>query len=159
MARRSLRKPGWDYSCTANYFITINLAFNSPRFATVSKEGLRLNELGELVKMRWESLTDNSPNIKIGEYIIMPDHIHGIIYFNEIESKIRTTDGLFGSQRKNLPSAMRGFKSGFTSFVRPTYPSFEWQTGYHDRILFTQYDLARTVKYIRNNSAKAVEKC
>jgi putative transposase len=158
MARKSLRKPGWDYSCTANYFITINLAFNSPKFGAVSKEGLRLNDLGELVKMKWESFPDNSPNIKLGEYIIMPNHIHGIIYFNEIESENRTTEGLFEAQRKNLPSAMRGFKSGFTSLVRPAYPSFEWQTGYHDRILFTQFELARTVKYIRNNSVKAVKR-
>jgi len=158
MSRKSLRKLGWDYSSTATYFITINLDFNSSKFGTVTKEGIQLNELGKLVKTKWESIPEHAPTIKLGEFVIMPDHIHGIIHFTASDDASRTTSAKFGSQRKNLPAAIRGFKSGFTSLVRPSFPSFAWQIGYHDRILFSQDEIVRGENYIRNNPQKAIDK-
>jgi putative transposase len=158
MPRKSLRKQGWDYSSTANYFITINLSFDSSRFGVVTKAGIQLSELGQLVKLNWEAIPGHAPNIKLGKFVIMPDHLRGIIYFTSTEDHNRSTLGEFGAQRKNLPGILRGFKSGFTSSVKSSFPRFAWQVGYHDRILFSQSEIFGVEDYIRNNPKKAIDK-
>jgi putative transposase len=78
--RKSIRLRGYDYSQPGWYFITICINDRTQRFfGDVTKGEMALNEIGEYVRQCWLDITNHFPNAKLDEYIIMPNHVHGII--------------------------------------------------------------------------------
>ena len=95
------------------------------------------------------------PNVALNEWVIMPNHIHGII--NIKESIVETHSsasarGLFGPQRMNLGSIVRGFKSSSTKQIHlEGFLSFGWQPNYYEHIIRDGADLDRIREYIIEN--------
>lgn len=77
--RRSIRLQGYDYSQEGLYFITICTYKKECHFGNVQNQEMILNPYGMIANTQWQLLHDRFPNIDIGPYIIMPNHIHGII--------------------------------------------------------------------------------
>ena len=77
--RRSIRLKGYDYSRTGAYFVTIVTQGRTCRFGDVSGEEMCLNDAGRMACRLWESLPLHFPGIEIDAFIVMPNHIHGII--------------------------------------------------------------------------------
>jgi putative transposase len=75
----STRYRGYDYSSPGKYFITICTKNKIPYFGNVENGKMILSELGIIAENFWREIPDHFPNIKLDEFIIMPDHIHGII--------------------------------------------------------------------------------
>ncbi|MBI5359982.1 MAG: hypothetical protein HZA48_05310 [Planctomycetes bacterium] len=82
--RRSIRLKGYDYSADGAYFVTICVNKMKCLLGNVTDKGMELNLAGEIAKKWWLELQCKFNGIKIGEYVIMPNHIHGIIIKNEI---------------------------------------------------------------------------
>lgn len=151
----SFRKRGWDYSRKASYLVTLVTKDWSPFFGSVGSDLIELNSLGKLAGHFWERIPGFHPYIELGSFIVMPEHIHGILHFRD------TTDGnsgTFGPQRKNLGSIIRGYKSAVTSQSRNLNPKFKWQRGYDDQILFHINDIYRAEKYILKNPSRRIKK-
>ena len=85
--RRSIRLKGYDYSQSGLYFITICVLNRHCLFGEIENDEMILNEYGKIAATEWINTESIRDNIRLHEYIIMPNHIHGII---EI---IRTGDG------------------------------------------------------------------
>ena len=81
--RRSIRLKGYNYALPGAYFVTIVTQGRLCVFGDVVEEKMRLNDSGAMAKTSWEALPRRFPTIEIDEFIIMPNHIHGIITVNE----------------------------------------------------------------------------
>jgi putative transposase len=78
--RRSIRLRGYDYSQVGGYYITIVSSGRECLFGEVVEGNIVLNRFGQIAKTQWERLPRRFHHIELGEFVVMPNHIHGIIY-------------------------------------------------------------------------------
>jgi len=78
--RRSIRLKGYDYSQTGSYFITICARDRESLFGGIEDGQLILNENGSVVNRWWLESTNQFKEIELGEFVVMPNHFHGIIH-------------------------------------------------------------------------------
>lgn len=83
--RRSIRLSHYDYGRAGAYFVTICVQDRVSLFGRIVGSDLYLNELGRLVSSEWRRTPVVRPNVELDEYVIMPNHLHGII--NILESR------------------------------------------------------------------------
>ncbi len=81
--RRSIRLDGYDYSQPCIYFITLCTYNRECLFGEILNGEMRLNEFGKMTQQCWLEIPNHFPQTQLDEYIIMPDHIHGIIVLND----------------------------------------------------------------------------
>ena len=81
--RRSLRLKGYDYTGAGAYFVTIVTQSRSCLFGEILGEEMRLNEAGEMIRTVWEALPRRFPGIEIEGFVVMPNHLHGIIAIHQ----------------------------------------------------------------------------
>jgi REP element-mobilizing transposase RayT len=99
--RRSIRLQGYDYSQAGAYFVTICAWQRGCLFGDVAAGEMRLNAVGKIVEWEWRRLGEGFPNVELGEFVVMPNHIHGIIFIHAAERATRheqnlTTNGIVG---------------------------------------------------------------
>lgn len=88
--RRSIGLKGYDYSRQGLYFITICCDKRRCLFGEITKGQMVLNEAGKFTNECWKEIPGHFPNAVLHEYIIMPNHVHGII-----ELVTDETDGVY----------------------------------------------------------------
>ncbi|MDR1257920.1 MAG: hypothetical protein LBK65_01380 [Tannerellaceae bacterium] len=170
----SARWQDWDYGASAAYFVTACAAHRERFFGEISNSEMSLSETGKTVQAEWLKTPALRPdmNIMLGEYVVMPNHFHGIIVIGENRYNTDGGDGdgdivetrciaslrqqqwqpnRFGYQSKNLASVMRGFKSAVTKFARMNRIPFAWQTRFHDRVIRNYDEHSRIAYYINGN--------
>jgi len=139
--KNSIRRPGWNYQCSAYYFITICCWNRASLFASYDKDELTLLPAGQICYGLWNSLPERTKDIELGAFVVMPDHFHAIL-------------GLFPESATNVGSEVRLFKSAVTREIRLQLNKPElkvWQRGYHDRILRNQTEYMQASEYIIKN--------
>ena len=153
----SARIPWFDYGSNAAYYITICIKYRKPYLGTIENGKMILSEIGKIVHGEWYKTPLIRPqlNLFMDDFVIMPDHIHGIIIINRdatpgvsINNKKRN---MFGAQYNNIPSIIRGIKSSVTIQSRKIDQKFSWQAGYYVHIIRSRKDYKRIAKYIRDN--------
>lgn len=77
--RRSIRLKGYDYSQARMYFITICTQDKLHLFGKITNDEMVLNDAGMMIEKWWNELKNKFPNIELDEFIVMPNHFHGII--------------------------------------------------------------------------------
>ena len=77
--RRSLRLWGYDYALAGAYFVTICLQGRDRLLGEIADEKLWLNDAGRMVAHWWAELTSKYPTVKTDAFVVMPDHVHGIV--------------------------------------------------------------------------------
>ena len=77
--RHSIRLPGYDYSQNGFYFLTICTRNRECLFGQIRNGMMFLSEIGEIVDLCWQEIPCHFPHVVVREYVIMPNHIHGII--------------------------------------------------------------------------------
>jgi REP element-mobilizing transposase RayT len=119
--RRSLRLPGYDYSQAGAYFITACTHNRVVLFGEVIDCNVRLNEMGTIVQQTWEDLPTHYHDIDLVAFIVMPNHVHGIIILADQSER-----------RHAIPEIMRGFKtfSARRFNERAGKDGVLWQRGY-----------------------------
>ena len=86
--RRSLRLKGYDYTRMGAYFVTIVTQGRLCLFGEIVGKEMRLNEAGEMVCRFWEALPQRFPTIEMDMFVVMPNHLHGIVV---IKNRATTT--------------------------------------------------------------------
>ncbi|WP_051205363.1 transposase [Salinimicrobium xinjiangense] len=89
-----MRKPGWDYSSNAAYFVTLCTKDRKNYFGKVGKGKMEKSEIGNLVHNFWEEIPGHFPFVELGEFVVMPNHFHGIIVINNNSRKPVETPNL-----------------------------------------------------------------
>jgi putative transposase len=171
--RRSLRLRGFDYGRPGVYFITIR-ARNDDGCALgrATTRGVELNAAGKIAKDCWLAIPKHFPGVQLDAFIVMPDHVHGILAIPE--GPHRRSVGAQHAAPLHLPmpspiadqprvapgslgAIVRSFKSATTKRInemRGTPGAPLWQRNYFDRIIRNRSELARVRWYIRINPAR-----
>ena len=77
--RRAMRLLGYDYTQPGAYFVTICVQHRKCLFGTITDGKMQLNEIGQIVIDCWNHIPQHFPSVELYEYVVMPNHIHGII--------------------------------------------------------------------------------
>lgn len=123
--RRSIRLPRYDYSSAGAYFVTLCTHERQCLFGEIVDGEMRLNDFGRIVTAEWIRSGELRAEIETGEYVVMPNHFHGIVMIddtvgaNGIRPVLHTSapNGRFRSPSKNIGSMVRGFKSAVTKQI------------------------------------------
>ena len=143
--RRSLRLPGYDYSQAGAYFITACTQNRVMLFGEVIDCDVRLNEMGAIVQQSWDDLPTHYRGIDLDAFIVMPNHVHGIIIVADQCERHHA-----------IPEVVRGFKTFSARRVneRAGKSGVLWQRGYYEHVIRNEKALDRIRAYIANNPAR-----
>jgi REP element-mobilizing transposase RayT len=167
------RLKGWDYGKNGYYFVTICTKDRIPYFGDVINGMVQLSEIGKIAFDELQKTPEirRDMNVTLGEFVIMPNHIHCIIIIGENKYNNNRRDAMhgvstintinntnntnkFGPQSKNLPSIIRGFKSAVTKRTKIINPDFSWQPNYYEHIIRDEKSFKTISEYIINNPLK-----
>ncbi|HEX6899104.1 MAG TPA: transposase [Thermoanaerobaculia bacterium] len=150
----SARLVSWDYRWAGGYYVTICTLGRVHWFGEVVDGEVLLSRIGEVIALEWLKIPRSHPRVILDEWIVMPDHLHGILIFRGMPERDS------GPLAQSLGSAMGQFKSKATKRIWGDLrqPEFDWQERFHDTILRDQEDLDRVRAYIRDNPRRWSER-
>jgi putative transposase len=165
--RRSIRLKGYDYASPGTYFITICTFDRKCIFGEISGRQMKMNAIGQLVMAEWMKTPSIRPNILLGEFVIMPNHLHGLVMISGGQKKPEKQygrDGKIGGRNGEMPRSpsgtigalVRGFKAAATRCFNEfcgTRGNPLWQRNYWEHIVRTEESLNKIRNYIRFNPA------
>jgi REP element-mobilizing transposase RayT len=155
----SARLKNWDYGSPGFYFVTICTKNREWFFGDIIAENvnatacLNPTPIGEIANQYWAEIPDHFPFVELDEYVVMPNHTHGILLINKPDYKVWNKNKL-GPQSENLGSVIRGYKAGVKTFATTNQIKFGWQPRFHDRVIRSEGELNRIRKYIIDNPLK-----
>ena len=147
LKRRSIRLSHWDYSNAGWHFVTKN-------------NKVELSEYGNIVEKFWISLIKRYEDISLDEYVIMPNHFHGILAINNYvgaihELPVRSEKKIH--RKMLLPKIIGFFKMNSAKEInssRHTQGRPFWHRNYYEHIIRNEKDLQRICEYIIENPYK-----
>jgi len=150
----SARWAVWDYGSNAAYFVTICIADRTHGFGQVVKDEMILTPLGQAAFDCWVAIPDHFPFVVLDGFVVMPNHVHGIIIIDKPDDSGGDRPNRFGPQSKNLASIVRGYKIGVTKYARQHDIGFKWQARYHDHVIRNVGEYERIREYIDENTQR-----
>ena len=125
--RRSIRLKEYDYSAAGAYFITISAYNREPIFGEIVNGEMRLNECGRIAASCWDEIAVHFPNVELDAFIVMPNHVHGIIVIvvdgRGTACRAPTTEQFGKPVANSLPTIIRSFKSAATKRINKYAPT------------------------------------
>lgn len=180
--RRMLRLPGYDYTLPGAYFVTLVTLGRNNLFGEVNREEVQLTIVGEITRACWKAVPCHFSRAGLDEFVIMPNHLHGILWIFDDENRDKPCVGArhavplqqtamdltnggralslerFGKPRSgSIPTILRSFKSAVTRQINEmlgTPGAPVWQRGYYEHVVRDEADLARIRAYITDNPAQ-----
>jgi putative transposase len=173
----SARLQMYDYTQTGCYFVTLCAHRHQCVFGKVQGEEIHLIEIGKIAQRCWEEIPRHFPCVDLDAFVVMPNHIHGIIVIKDtgrdVQLNVSTKDALANiipdvntesskkthasiSPRKgSLSIIIRTFKAAVTTLCRTNgYHNFKWQSRFYDHIIRDEKDLDNVRNYIIDNLLK-----
>ena len=161
--RQSIRLKGYDYSQEGAYLITICVHDRQCLFGDIIEGEMHLSRAGKIVADQWAQTASLRSNIHLDAFVIMPNHIHGIVVITESRNggvcqyaptmhpnepswakKEYTYSNQMQSPSRTIGALVRGFKSAVTKQVNILFgtPGNKlWQRNYWDRIIRNEKEL------------------
>ena len=170
--RNSIRLKGYDYSQEGGYYLTIVTYGRQVLFGAVVGGKMRVNAMGKIVQECWGEIPDHFPNVGVDDFVVMPNHVHGILFIHENNRAATYSIPLAGARTRrgtiyraptkteqfgkptagSLPTIVRTFKATVTRRAgRELSSSNIWQRNYYEHILRDQADYERVASYILDN--------
>jgi putative transposase len=172
--RRSIRLQGYDYSQPGMYFVTICTQGKELLFGEVAKGEMAVNKYGRMIWEEWYRSAEIRREVRLDEFMVMPNHLHGIVVITSAEAHgvgaigrheiIAIVVGAHGRaplqhrqlhrQPRSLGSFVAGFKSATTKRINdlrgtPGVPL--WQRNYYEHVIRNEEELHRIREYIQTN--------
>jgi putative transposase len=162
--RRSIRLQGYDYSQSGTYFVTICAKDRACLFGDIADGVMRLNDAGQIVQTTWDELPSHYPGVETDEFVVMPNHVHGIIVLTDRDvgaqfiAPLSNNQGAMNQGAMNraptLGAVVRGLKARVTAAVnglRRTPGAPVWQRNYYEHIIRNDESLDQIRRYITDN--------
>ena len=174
----SARLRGWDYSSEGSYFVTICTQDRDNLFGRVVKGNMELNQYGIIVNQCWFDLPNHYENIRLDAFVVMPNHVHGIIIIDnrinyvDVETGLKPVSTVIPTEtvvpndtiftnKTTKPMKHHGlfeFVRAFKTFsgrrineLRQSPGKTVWQPRFHDHIIRDIDEYYRIRQYIINN--------
>jgi REP element-mobilizing transposase RayT len=167
--RRSIRLKGYDYTSPGAYFVTLVTKDRQCLFGEVQVEEMYLNPFGVLVDNEWCRLGERFDKIVVDEWIVMPNHLHGILLIVNDMNLDKESDhpnvqsGQRSSSKEDtlLPGSMGAIVGAYKSTTTRLINGLKccpgakiWQRNYYEHIIRNEGEWEAIRKYIRNNPAE-----
>jgi len=172
--RRSVRLPGFDYSERHSYFVTICAQGKRPIFGRiVGSNEVSLSGIGRIVQACWKEIPSHFPNADLATFVVMPEHLHGILILRERVPEGRSEAKVPRRARRavplqkhlgdfaaptigSIPTIVGAFKSAVSKRVsgNRSKPNSIWQRGYYEHVIWNEDEFAKVCEYIRLNPAR-----
>jgi len=170
--RRSIRLKGYDYTSSGAYFVTMCTRDRACTLGDIVRGTVMLSNIGRIVAQSWVWLGDHHPYVDLDAWVIMPNHVHGIILI--LDDDIVPCDRRGGSRtaltaavttapttkRKPLGRLIGAFKTVSTkriNEIRHTPGDRFWQRNYWEHIIRDESSLAQIRQYVINDPARWVD--
>ncbi|KAF0196380.1 MAG: hypothetical protein FD169_997 [Bacillota bacterium] len=151
--RRSIRLPDYDYSTSGAYFVTICSHKGQCIFGNVVDGATDLSPLGKLVENFWLAIPEHFPQAYLDDYVIMPNHIHGIIVLEE--SSYAGAESFGRPTKGSLATVLRSFKAAVTKEIKGQMRTNDvWQRGYYEHVIRNDRAMLEIKEYILTNALK-----
>jgi putative transposase len=180
----TFRLKNWDYNSNGWYFITICTQDRWNWFGQTQKHRMNLSKIGEIIKKYWQDIPKHFEGIQLDEWIIMPNHIHGIIKIDRdqqtdlnnndeirrfvamqrtynIRNQTKKSESIqriimskISPKKGSISTIIRSFKSICSKEIHKFEAEFAWQRRFHDRVIRNEQELFRIRHYIRSNPSK-----
>lgn len=166
----SARRPDWDYAAAGFYFVTICTRDRYHYFGEIVESPetpqMVLSDIGRVAERFWLAIPQQFPFVRLDEFVVMPNHVHGIIQIsanhrdamNDADSDAinRVSTGVPRNPmigHNSISSIIRWYKGRVTFEIRQiqTAIPFAWQSRFHDHIIRTESELDRIRQYIQDN--------
>ena len=156
--RRSIRLPGYDYGQPGAYFVTICTYRRSCVLGGIHDGRMRLSECGRIVTDCWNDLERHYPDVSLESFVVMPNHIHGIILLDHNPDSGTRATAAQGAGLKPAPTTVHGLSEVVRAFKTfssrrinktrrsPGVPA--WQRNYYERIMRDENELNTVRQYI-----------
>ena len=168
--RRSLRWQGYDYASPGYYFVTVCTQEKECLFGSIVNNDMQLNDAGRMIQTVWHQLPDRFAFITTDEFIVMPNHIHGILAFRSQPAnneppidRDKHPDGERpeGTLPETIGRIMQAFKSicthdYITGVKQQGWQRFSgrlWQRNFWERVIRNELELMHIREYIHYNPA------
>jgi putative transposase len=160
------RKRGFNYSNSGYYFVTICIQDRIKSLGIVQNDVMILSAYGKIADYFWSQIPRFYDDVNIDEYIVMPDHVHGIVVVGDgLGSEDAEQCSAFRcaercSARTNpssnygkLSKVVKSFKEAVVKYIHQNHGDYEfsWQTSFHDVIVRDVVQLNNIRNYIRKN--------
>lgn len=165
--RKSIRLPEYDYAEPGAYFVTINCYQKRSLFGKLDGDKVLLNQYGEIAEKRWRQIPEHFATVALDAFIIMPSHVHGILFINELAdiktkahvraryaSPVRAPHGVKPS---SLGAIIGSYKSSVTREVHRlshTSGAKLWHRNYYERVIRDERELDSIRDYTTGNPVK-----
>ncbi len=171
----SSRLKNWDYGKNGAYFITICTGHREHFFGKIvsvnHQNEMQMNEIGKLALQFWSEIPKHFPFVELGNYQIMPNHVHGIliidkkyivddivvetlqcnVYNENVIKKVQMSK--ISPKPGTVSTILRSYKSVVTKNAHYIHTDFEWQERFHDHIIRDSESFEKIQSYIENNVA------
>ncbi|OFX75331.1 MAG: hypothetical protein A2X12_09270 [Bacteroidetes bacterium GWE2_29_8] len=161
----SARAQWWDYANTGAYFITICSQNREHYFGHIADNQFIASESGKIAEKIWNEIPVRFQYIELGAFVVMPNHIHGILiisHVSHVETRLiaslqsgEQSGGFAGTKNpmlnKNISHVIRWYKGSCTFNIRKINRYFQWQSLFYDHIIRNDAEYERIVNYINTN--------
>lgn len=175
--RRSIRLKEYDYTSPGWYYVTICTHQQTCLFGDINNGRIVLSSIGKMAQEYWLQIPNHFKFVELDEFVIMPNHIHGIIIINDRPGNGGDNNGNGRGVRSNAPAnaninpqnrfseispksgtlgvIVRSYKSSVTRWCRKNKNDhFKWQRNFYEHIMRNERELYQIRKYIRSNPLK-----
>jgi|SRR3990167_2945264 len=153
--RKLNRLTGYNYDNTGYYFVTICTKNRINHFGKIEDKKMCLNKYGQAVEKFWRQIPKYYNNVTINSFIIMPNHIHGIIIINDNSNAVGTEQCSVPTIPKIglLSKIIKSFKNVTTKYLHQNFNDYEfqWQRSFYDHIIQNDKSLNAIKQYIIDN--------
>ena len=136
----------YDYSIPNYYFVTICTQNRIEYFGKIVNERMVLNECGKLAEKFWVAMPLHYPNVALDEFVIMPNHLHGIVLLHPLVAA--------SGRRYSLSNIISAYKNIAGREMRKVNSDFSWQKSFYDNVIRKDGSLDKIRLYIRGNPLK-----
>ncbi|HOE70085.1 MAG TPA: hypothetical protein PLE10_05420 [Brevefilum sp.] len=152
--RKSIRLQGYDYTQQGAYFITIGTYHREHLFGKIDQGEMDLSPIGLIVKEVWQSIPVHFSQANVDYFVIMPNHIHGIIELVGARHAVPLLETFRKPVPGSIPTIVRSFKSEVTRRVnlfRNTPGGKVWQRNYYEHVIRNDDGLQAVYDYLISN--------
>ena len=144
--RKSIRIRGYDYRRPGAYFVTVVTRRRERILGQVLKARVLLTSAGEAAQAAWGEIPEHCPGVTLDAFVVMPDHIHGILFLQRSRLTLGQVVGLFKSAASNAINRARG---------SPGAPV--WQSGFYERIIRDNEAWRAIRRYVEENPIRWID--
>jgi len=156
LERKLNRLPDYNYSQNGWYFVTVCTKNKVVYLGDIKNKQMILNKYGKIVEKYWLQIPNYYEDVKLDLWVVMPNHIHGIIVVENDMLRTEQCSVLTEKRYGLLSKIIKSFKEACVKDIHKQFNNFEfaWQRSFYDHVIRDERSLDQIREYVQNNPLK-----